>query len=108
MHSMNIFVWNVQGAGSKEVLNILREHIHMYKPCIVALVETRISGSRAQLVCDKIGFRNRFRVEAQGFQGGIRVLWNSEEIRIEVITSHEQFVTVEIKSHDHRNWLLTC
>jgi len=107
VYNMQFLVWNVQGAGSREVLNMLREHIHMYKPCIVALVETRISGSRAQLVCDRIGFRNCFRVEAQGFQGGIWVLWNSEETKIEVITSHEQFVTVEVKSFDHGNWLLT-
>jgi len=66
-HNTNNLVWNVQGVGSKEFRNILREHIHMHKPSIVALVETRISGKKAQLTCDKIGFRNCFRVEAKGF-----------------------------------------
>ena len=69
----------------------------MYKPSIVALVETRISGTPAQEVCNRIGFRNWFRVEAQGFQGGIWVLWNSDEIGVEVINSHEQFVMVELQ-----------
>jgi len=104
---MNLFVWNVKGAGSREVLNILREHILMHKPSIVALVETRISGTRAQEVCDRIGFRNCFRVEAQGFQGGIWVLWNSDEIGVEVINSHEQFVTVEVKPQGVTSWLLS-
>ena len=106
-HHMNIFVWNVQVAGSREVLNSLREHIHMHRPSIVALVETLISGAKAQSVCDRIEFRNCFRVEAQGFQGGIWVLWNSEEIEIEVINSHERFVMVEIKPHGQMSWLLT-
>jgi len=104
---MNILAWNVQGAGSREFLNILREHIHKHRPSIVALFETRISGTRAQQVCERIGFRNSFRVDAQGFQGGIWVLWNSDEIEIEVLNTHEQFVTVEIKPHGHPSWNLT-
>jgi len=71
---MKLFIWNIQGAGNNEALNILREHIKNHRPHIVALVETRVSGAGAQLTCDKIGFKNCFRVEAQGFQGGIWVL----------------------------------
>jgi len=61
---MRIFVWNIHGAGSGDSLNILREHIRMHNPSVVALVETRVLGSRAQAVCSKIGFRNCFQVEA--------------------------------------------
>ena len=100
-------VWNIQGAGSREALNVLREHNHLHKPSIVALLETRISGFRAQSICTKSGFRNSFRVEARGFQGGIWVLWNADEIDIAVLNSHEQFVTVEIKSQGQVDWLLT-
>ena len=70
----------------------------MHRLSIIALVETRISGPRAQSVCGKIGFSRCFRVEAQGFQGGIWVLWNSKEIGVDVIKSHEYFVMVEVKS----------
>ena len=97
LHHFNILVWNIQGAGNGEVLHILREHIRMQKPSIVALVETRVSGAKAQAVCAKIGFRNCFRVEAQGFQGGIWVLWHSDDFDIEVLRSHEQYVTMEVK-----------
>ena len=107
VHSINILAWNVQGAGSREFFNILREHLHMHRPSIVALFETRISGPRAQQVCERIGFRNFFRVDAQGFQGGIWVLWNSDEFDVDVLDTHEQFVTVEIKPHGHPSWNLT-
>ena len=106
-HHPNIFVWNVQGAGSREVLHVLREHIRMHKPSIVALVETRISGAKAQDVCNRVGFRNWFRVEAQGFQGGIWVFWNSDETDLVVLNSHDQFVTVEVKPQGLASWILT-
>jgi len=97
----------VQGAGSREFFNILREHLNIHRLSIVALFETRISGPRAQQVCERIGFRNFFRVDAQGFQGGIWVLWNSDEFDVDVLNTHEQFVTVEIKPHGHPSWNLT-
>ena len=65
-HKQNFLIWNVQGAGSRAFLNILREHIRLHKPSIVGLVETRISGRKAKAVCDKIDFTNCFSVEVQG------------------------------------------
>jgi len=105
---INLLIWNIQGIGNNETLNILREHIRQHRPHIVALVETRISGTRAQAVSTKIGFRNCFCVEAQGFQGGIWVFWNEDEIEVEVLTSHAQFVTVELKYPGYLGWVLTC
>ena len=66
-----ILAWNIQEAGSPGFLNMPKEHIRMQPPNILALVETHISGPKAQAVCDKIGFEGCFRVEAQGFQGRI-------------------------------------
>ena len=105
--NFNILVWNVQGAGNRHFMHILREHIRTHNPSIMALVETRISGTRAQVICNKTGFRKWFRVEAQGFQGGIWVFWQEEEIDLEVINSHEQFVTVGIRTQGRLGWFVT-
>ena len=35
------------------------------------------------------------------------MLWNSEEIRVDLITIHKQFVTVEIHYKRQASWLLT-
>ena len=107
VHPFNILVWNVQGAGGKEFLNIMKEHIRVHKPRLIALVETRISGARAQAICTRIGFNKSLRVEAQGFQGGIWVLWNPEEIQVDPITLHDQYVTVEIRYNHHTSWLIS-
>jgi len=107
LYQPNIIVWNVQGAGSGELLNMLREHIRMHRPGIVALVETRISGPKAQTVCNRTGFRRSIRVEARGFSGGIWVLWNDVDLELEVINTHDQLVTVGIKIEGQVAWFLT-
>ncbi|KAJ8421811.1 hypothetical protein Cgig2_009394 [Carnegiea gigantea] len=65
--------------GSSEFMNVLKEHIRVQQPTILALVETHITGSRAQSVCDRIGLGGCFRVEAQGFHDGIWILWRPDE-----------------------------
>ena len=43
---------------------------------------------------------------AQGFQGGIWVIWNDEELGVDMITMHEQYVTMEIHYKHYMSWLL--
>lgn len=45
----------------------------------MAFFETRISGSRAEIVITKLGFDYSFRVEAVGFVGDIWLLWREGE-----------------------------
>ena len=103
----NILVWNTQGAGSRRFLTILRDHIQKNSPSILALVETRISGPRARLICNSIGFRRNVRVEAHGFQGGIWVLWNEEDLDLDVIQTHAQYVTLGVKLQNQIGWFVT-
>ena len=51
---VKIMVWNVRGAENREFLNALKEHIRMQEPHVVSLLETYITGTRADDVCDKI------------------------------------------------------
>lgn len=76
--SIKILVWNVQGAGNKVL--VIRELVRINKPNVVVLVETHLSGSQAQLICDKIGFQGQKRVEAHGFSGGIWMLWDTNVV----------------------------
>jgi len=101
-------VWNVRGAGSKEFLNTLKEHMRMHKPQILALLKTHISGLRADEVCNKIGFRGQYHIDVQGFQGGIWLLWDSDEVWLNLVQSHRQFVTMEVTRRGIRPWLFTA
>ncbi|KAJ8451520.1 hypothetical protein Cgig2_018154 [Carnegiea gigantea] len=96
------------GAGSGEFLNTLKEHVRMQRPQIVVLLETHISGVRAEDVCRRIGFGGQYRVDARGFQGGIWVLWLDHQVHLNLTEAHVQFVTVEVKGDGNRGWLFTA
>ena len=71
-----ICTWNVRGVGKKgfdKIISDIRRFQHFEA---IAILEPRISGSKASKVFDKLGFSNRFIVEASGFSGGIFLLWN--------------------------------
>ena len=46
-----------------------------YKPKIIVLLEPRISGIKADRVVKNLGFDRSHRIKAEGFAGGIWVLW---------------------------------
>ncbi|KAJ8442731.1 hypothetical protein Cgig2_011001 [Carnegiea gigantea] len=45
--NVTIMVWNVRGAGNREFLSMLKEHIRMQESHVISLLETHISGSKA-------------------------------------------------------------
>lgn len=47
-HPIKIFVWNVRGVGIQQCLNNLKEYIRIYKLSFITLLETHISGRRAE------------------------------------------------------------
>ena len=108
VHDLKLMVWNVRGAGNRHFLNELKEHLREYKPQVLAILETHISGNRADEVCQRSGFDIWHRVEAQGFQGGIWLLWDSLEFAIEVVRYQDQFITEWMSGRQSVPWLFTA
>lgn len=92
---MKILSWNCQGAASNEFLRVARDIFRRHSPDFFTLIEPRISGTHADMVCRKMGFKNWTRVEALGYSGGIWVLWN-EKYEASVVYTHPQFIMMEI------------
>ncbi|KAL5760795.1 hypothetical protein ACOSQ2_019633 [Xanthoceras sorbifolium] len=67
--------------------------LNLSKFDIFAMFEPRISGARASKVISRLGFTDNFVVEAEGFSGGILLLWNSNKVKLHVIASSKQSVT---------------
>jgi hypothetical protein len=65
---MMICTWNVRGAGKKGFPKVLSDLRSIYNFEVIAILEPRISGTRALKVVNKLGFSDRFLVEASGFQ----------------------------------------
>ncbi|KAK5774449.1 hypothetical protein PVK06_042304 [Gossypium arboreum] len=87
----NIFSWNCQGARHPQFNRMLQEYLKIHHPPVVVLLETRVSGLRANKVIKKSSFNWSHRVEAKGFSSGIWIHWD-ESVRVEVLCNHSQFV----------------
>lgn len=68
-----------------------------FSPDIVCLFETRISRARADGIISKIGYRNSFQVEANGFAGGIWICWN-DNFLVDMLDIHSQVIHLKVNS----------
>ncbi|XP_073015397.1 uncharacterized protein [Primulina eburnea] len=99
-------VWNCQGAASVEWNRALKDMIKRLNPRILGLLEPRVSGAHADDICKKMGYKNWLRVEAVGFSGGIWIFWQ-EEIMLEAIYTHPQFVLARVETSNSSPWNLS-
>lgn len=74
MEVPNILVWNCRGAAKRSFHTLISDLKRKYGFSILILLETKISGEQADKVIRKLPFDGVFRVEANGFAGGIWAL----------------------------------
>ncbi|XP_073045682.1 uncharacterized protein [Primulina eburnea] len=103
---MNLLIWNCQGAASKAINRVIKDVKRRFNPRILGLIEPRVSGYQADEICKKMGFENWLRVEATGFSGGIWVFWQ-DDMKLEIVHTHSQFVLVRVKVGHQALWLLS-
>ena len=87
----SILFWNVQGAASNGFHLSFRTLIKAFSPKMVVLMEARISGAKADAFIKHSGFDRSHRVEAEGFSGGILILWNNA-YEVNIIWNHKQYI----------------
>lgn len=105
----NIISWNVRGAASRRSIRNIKNLISLHKLHALIILEPRISGTtQADKVCRQLGFPNFFRVEAEGFSGGIWLLWNSLHVQIEIVAYLDQFIHALVSGISEFDWLLTA
>ncbi|KAI9078993.1 hypothetical protein K1719_039040 [Acacia pycnantha] len=59
---------------------------------VVGILERRISGAKAHKTIKNWGFTHSVRVEADGFSGGIWIVWRRDDIQINVLAKDVQFI----------------
>ncbi|KAI9100928.1 hypothetical protein K1719_024052 [Acacia pycnantha] len=79
-------------AASKGVAAVVRDMKRRYKLDMVVILEPRISGPHANRVIRNWGFAHSYRVEAEGFSGGIWLLWELDGLTVNVLERDEQYV----------------
>ncbi|KAI9125131.1 hypothetical protein K1719_003747 [Acacia pycnantha] len=68
-----------------------------YRLDMVVILEPRISGNVATKVIKNWGFKHSVRMEAVGFSGGIWILWELDELKVDVKAMDEQFIHCSLK-----------
>lgn len=90
-----MLVWNCQGCANPRFDRYLREHAREYSLDLVALLDTRVSKHKADMVVKKSGFKSSRRIEAKGYSGGIWLLW-SDSYEVEVVLNHAQLMHIKV------------
>lgn len=103
---MICLTWNCQGIASRETIRYLKEVVRIQKPHILGILEPKISGCKADEVCNRLGFDDWVRVEAVGFSGGIWVLWR-DSIQAKIIKTYPQFVLMQVREQDQEPWMFS-
>lgn len=101
--NIKIMCWNCKGAGHSRFHSFIKNIVRNY-PNLLCLLETRVSGIRADGIIANLGYLNSFRVKANGFAGGIWVCWN-EDLFVDILNIHSQVIHVKLKtSHNSKHF----
>lgn len=103
----NLLFWNCRGAGNSRFPGLIHNYVRIYNLYFLALLEPRISGSRADRVIDKLDFDGIARVDAIGFSGGIWCLWKHNKIAIDVLSTSKYCVLLKVNPRSKDPWLLS-
>lgn len=76
--------------------------MRVFRPKNTILLEPRISKEVADRVCNKLGKKRWVRSEAMGFNGGVWVIWDDEEILVRLKATHRSFLHMEVRLAEGR------
>lgn len=94
------------GASCKRFMRNLKEMMSLYRPDILVLLETRVSGEVTDSMC-KIGKKDWFKVEGDSFSRGIWILWDGNLVDLKITHAHKQFIHVLMAPNTEEEWQLT-
>ena len=80
---MNIMIWNSRGALKPSFQNYIHDLSRRHDPAILVVMETKLGGSRAKEVTNRLPFDGAIHSETIGFIGGLWLLWNEDKVEIE-------------------------
>ncbi|KAL4290041.1 hypothetical protein GQ457_14G004340 [Hibiscus cannabinus] len=80
-----------EGVLSIDFQNYFRLLLRTHRPDIFAIMEPRVSGDLADEFIRRSGFEFSYRVEANGFSGGIWILWKPS-VSLDVLAVDSQFI----------------
>ncbi|KAG8474224.1 hypothetical protein CXB51_033548 [Gossypium anomalum] len=93
------------GCAGLKFSRIFWEYNREHEPDLIGLLETRVSGVKANSIIAKLGFEYSHRVEAVGFSGGIWIGWKGT-ISVDILGNHSQFILLRNSRNSYRKPVL--
>ena len=87
--TMNILIWNSRGALKPSFQTDIHELACRHNPAILVVMETKLGGSKAKEVSDRLPFDGAIHSETIGFTGGLWLLWNEDQVEVQELAKTE-------------------
>lgn len=98
----------MRGAAGREFSLTLKNFRKNVKPKILVLLETRCSGTVASKVIKKWGFKHFILEEARGLAGGIWILWDDDDVKLQVLMQTTQLIHCRVSGLGGRPWAFSA
>ncbi|KAL6198467.1 hypothetical protein ACLB2K_028256 [Fragaria x ananassa] len=79
----------------------------IYKFNILVISEPHISGDKALKVVKSLGFSSFTIEDATGFSRGLWLLWDDQQVKLEVVDSNFQSITSVVTESSNKQWFFT-
>ena len=86
---MNILIWNCRGAMKPLFRKTVMDLVDWHSPLLMVIMETRMSGARADEIIETLPFDGYAVADTIGFAGGIWMLWRSDLVHVKVLAAIE-------------------
>lgn len=86
---MNCLLWNCRGASKNIFASLIKDCLRIYQLDFVAILEPRISGTKADRVLSNMGFDSFPKSDATGFFGGIWCCWKQSMVSTQVVAINQ-------------------
>ena len=106
---MNFLIWNCRGAQKPTFQNYIHDLTQKYDPAIFVIMETKLGGSRANEITERLPYDGAIHTETIGLSGGLWLLWNDDKVVVEELAKTEQEIHVEVKVRaSNYSWIFSA
>ncbi|CAL8105061.1 unnamed protein product [Prunus armeniaca] len=98
----------VEGAACTKFKTTVMNLSHTHHMDILFICEPRISGGKAIDVVKSLGFSNYEIVDANGFSGGLWLLWNASKVTVDIVGTSAQSISACVCWLDQPPWMFTA
>ncbi|KAJ7949855.1 reverse transcriptase [Quillaja saponaria] len=98
----------VKSVVSKGFDSSVHDLLRIHRPPIAIFVETRVNPLRTEGIIRRLGFDSFEKVDSHGFSGGIWLLWHSQIVQLQVLSSSDQVINVLIFDTTGFDWVLSA